>query len=125
MHNILNRKITTINKGQKVDKSNIQPGELIHMYFEFYNVTSICGFTFIITVVHAKTRIIWVLPTVSKRDPVRIIRFILTTLLNKQHPCIHVRVDQIVHWKNQHMSQTYILMNSKYPRKLVVGIYIG
>ena len=47
-----------------------------------------------ITVVCAKTRIIWVFPTASKRTPVRIIRFILTTLVNEQHPCKRVRVDE-------------------------------
>ena len=34
---------------------------------------------------------IWVFPTASKRSPVIIIFFILTTLNNEQHPCKHVR----------------------------------
>ena len=37
---------------------------------------------------------IWVFPTASKRVHVRIIRLILTTLLNEKHPCKHVRVDE-------------------------------
>ena len=76
-------KITTINKGKTVNTSNLQPGELIHMEFAFYNFTSIRSFTSIITVVCAKTRMLWVFPTASKRAPVRIIRFTLTTLINE------------------------------------------
>ena len=52
------------------------------MEFEFYNVTSIRGFIYMLTVVYAKTRMIWVLTTTSKRAPVHIIRFILATLIN-------------------------------------------
>ena len=64
------------------------------MDFAVYNITFIRGFNLIITVVCAKTRILWVFPTASKRSPVRIIIFILTTLNNKQHPCKTVRVDE-------------------------------
>ena len=86
--------MTTINKGTTVETSNLQPGELVHMEFVFYNVTSIRGFTSMITVVCAKNRMVWVLPTSSKGFPVRIIHFILTTLMNEQHPCKHVIVDE-------------------------------
>ena len=87
-------KMTTINKGTTVDTSNIQPGENFHMDFSFYNFSYIRGFTSILKVVCAKTRILWVFPTASKIDPVCIIRFILTTLLNEQHPCKRVIVDE-------------------------------
>ena len=40
-----------------------------------------------------RTRIIWLFPTASKRDPVKSIRFILTILNNEQPPCRRVRVD--------------------------------
>ena len=86
--------MTTTNKGTTVDTSNLQPGELVHMDFEFYKVTSIYGFTSILTVVCAKTRMIWVFPTSSKIAPVRIIHFILTTLINEQHLCKRARVDE-------------------------------
>ena len=85
-------KTTTPTKGTTIDTNNIQPGELIHMDFDFYNVISIRGFTSMITVVCAKTITIWVFHTASKRDPVHIIFFILTTLKNEQHPYKRVRV---------------------------------
>ena len=33
------------------DKNYLQPGELIHVFFAFYNIIYICGFTYIIIVV--------------------------------------------------------------------------
>ena len=48
----------TINKGTTVDTSKIQPGELVHTDFAFYNVTSILVFTSMLTVVCAKTRML-------------------------------------------------------------------
>ena len=51
-------KMTTTNKGTTIDTSNLQPGDLVHVEFVFYNVTSSCGFNPIITVVCARTRII-------------------------------------------------------------------
>ena len=64
------------------------------MYFAFYNATPIRGFTSILTVVCEKTIIMWVLPTASKREPLRAINFILKTLMNEQHPCKIIRVDE-------------------------------
>ena len=62
------------------------------MDFDFYNVTSIHGFTFMLTVVFANTIMLWVFPTSSKGSPIHIIRFTLTTLMNEKHPCKCVRV---------------------------------
>ena len=64
------------------------------MDFAFYNVTSIHGFTSMLTVVCESTRMIWVSPITSKRAPVSIIRFILTTLKNEQYPYIRVIFDE-------------------------------
>ena len=47
-----------------------------------------------ITVVHEKTILLWMLPTASKRPPTRIIHFIITTLKNEQHPCKCAIVDE-------------------------------
>ena len=92
--------MTTFPKETTVHTTNLQPGELIHMYFSFWNLTSIHGFTSMLTVVCAKTRMIWLFHTVSKIDPVRIILFVLTTINNEQHPCKCVRVDEYVTFSN-------------------------
>ena len=46
------------------------------------------------TVVCENTRMVWVFRTTSKCSPVHIIRFILESLKNEQHPCKRVRVDE-------------------------------
>ena len=84
--------MTTLSKGTTVDTSNIQLGELIHMDFAFYNVTSIRGFTSILTFVCTNTIMLWVFS--PKQSPVCIICFILKTLKNEQHQCKHVIVDK-------------------------------
>ena len=76
----------TFPKVTAVDTIIPQPGELIHIDFALYNVTSIRGFTSMLTVVCKNTIMLWLLPTAPKRSPVRIIGFILTTLNNEQHP---------------------------------------
>ena len=86
--------MTTFHKGKTVYKTNLQPGELIHMEFALYNTTPIRGFTSMLTVVCEKTRIIWVFTTEYKIPPVQIIHLILTTLKNKQQPCRNVRVNK-------------------------------
>ena len=75
-----------------VDTTNLQPVELIHVYFTLYNVTSVRGFTSMITLVCGRTIIIWVFITASKISPVWIIILILTILKNEKNPCRCVRV---------------------------------
>ena len=70
------------------------------MDFVFYNITYIRGFTSMLIVVCAKTIMLWVFPTASKRAHVHIIRFILITLTNEQHPCKFVRVDEDIALEN-------------------------
>ena len=87
-------KTKTFPKGTTVGTINLKPGEFIHMDVSSYNVTSIHGFTSILTVVCAKTIILLVFHTASKLSLVRIIPFILITLNNEQHPCKRIRVDE-------------------------------
>ena len=70
------------------------------MELNFYKVTSILGFTSMITVVYEKTIMVWVFNTVPKRPPVHIIRLTLTTVKNGQSPCKRVRVDEYGNLEN-------------------------
>ena len=54
--------MTTFSKVTTVDTTNLQPGELIHMEFAFFNVNFIHGFTSMLTGVFAKIIMIWLLP---------------------------------------------------------------
>ena len=93
--------MATLPKGTIVETTNLQPGELIHTDFDFYNATSICGFTFTLTVLYANIRMIWLFTTEYKIYPIRIIGFILTTMKIEQHICKHVRFDEYGALKNQ------------------------
>ena len=84
----------TLPKLTTVDTNKLQPGGLIHMGFAFYNVNSIRGLSYMLTIVCENTTMQWVLPTASKRSTVSIIHFILTTPNNEQQPCKCVRVDE-------------------------------
>ena len=55
--------MTTLPKGTTVDTTNLQSVELIHVYFAFYNMTPVYGFTSVLSVVFAKIRMIWEFPT--------------------------------------------------------------
>ena len=86
--------MTTFSKVKTVDKTNLQPGYLIHVDFSFYSFTSIRGFASMLTVICAKTILLWVFLTASKRVLLSSISSILTTFKNEQHPCKRVRVDE-------------------------------
>ena len=63
------------------------------MDFAFYIVTSIRGFTSMITLVCTKTIILKIFSTEYKRSSVIVILFVLTTLKNAKNPCRSVIVD--------------------------------
>ena len=86
--------MTTFRKGTSIDAAYIQPGDLIHMEFGFYCMTSIRAFNSMLNVVCAKTRTLWVFNTASKTFPVRTVCFILTTFKNKKYLCRCVRVNE-------------------------------
>ena len=58
--------MTIFHRGTTFDTTKLQPGELLHMEFSFYNVTYIQGFNYMLTVVceNKITRLIF--PTASK-----------------------------------------------------------
>ena len=116
-------KTTDSPKGETVETTYIHPGKILHMELACYNVTTIYGFTSIITVVCAKARLLWILPTASNKAPIRTIRFILTALNNEQRPWKRMRVDEDRSQENQHMLLTLLLMSLSYPCKLLVDIH--
>ena len=54
--------------------NNLQPVELLHLDFTFYNVTTIRGFTSMITDVREIKTMLWIFPTTSKQAPVIVIQ---------------------------------------------------
>ena len=58
--------MTTSPKVKTVDTTNLLPGEIIYVDFDFYNVNSVPGFTSMITVVCANNIMLWVFTTAFK-----------------------------------------------------------
>ncbi len=53
-------KMRSENKGKTVDTEKLKIAELLHIDFKFFNITSLRGFTSILTIIDAKTRKLWV-----------------------------------------------------------------
>ena len=94
MHYLLYSKNDNFPKGETADTTNLYPGDLLHLVFEFYCVTSICVFTSMINGICAKTQIIWILTTTSKQSSVGFIRFILITFNNEKRQSNLMRFDK-------------------------------
>ena len=82
MHNMLYIKDDNFNQRQNSYTTNLQKWELIHMYFAFYNLTSIGEFTSMCNILCENTLMLWVFPIAYKRGHLCIISLILTTLEN-------------------------------------------
>ena len=82
--------------------TNLQLGYILYLDFELYNVTSIRKFTSMLNIVCTRTKMIWIFPITYKQAPVRIIRFILTTLNNEKSiqmydswwRCLHGKINR-------------------------------
>ena len=77
IHYLPYRTIKIFHKDATVDTTNLQLGDIFHLEFSFYNITTIFKFNSILTVVCDKTIMLWILPTTSNQSPVIFIRFIL------------------------------------------------
>ena len=67
---------------------------MLHIDFTFYNVTSIRGFVALLTIVDAKTHMLWVFATPNKQPPLRVILFFLDTLRREGCACRFMRTDE-------------------------------
>ena len=94
MHSMFDEKMT-ISLGLKTtDIINSEQGELLHIQFVLYHVTSLWCFNSKLTVMCEKTIMLYIFTTASKKHPVIIILFILAILKNENHPHKPVIVDE-------------------------------
>lgn len=68
-------KLRTTNHGHSTDTSKLQPGQLLHIDFTFYNKPSIRGFTSVLLIVDTRTRNVCTFCSSSKRPPIDVMRF--------------------------------------------------
>ena len=81
-------------KGGTVDTSTLQPGQMFHIDFVFFDKISIRGFSAVLIIVDARTRKLWVFCTPSKRPPIDIMRFFLRQIQKDGKQVQFIRSDE-------------------------------
>jgi hypothetical protein len=69
-------------------------GELLHIDFSFWNVTSIHGFTSLLSINDGKDRMLWNFPTASKRVHLEILDYFFGALSKENILVLGIRVDE-------------------------------
>ena len=87
-------KATKIPRGPTTDASKFAPGFMIQMDFAFFNVESIRGFTSTFVAICSATSYPFGFPSRSKRPPLDILKFLVTTLRNQDKKLAFIRVDE-------------------------------
>ena len=85
-------KVTT--SGGTIDTSTYLPGQVIHINFVFYDITSIRGFNSYLLIIDARTRKVWIFCTSSKRPPIDIMRYFLHQLKMSNKSTQFIRCDE-------------------------------
>ncbi len=81
-------------KGHTVDTTHLRRGELLHIDFAFWDITSLRGFTSMLSIIDAKTRMLWLFCTASKGSPIHIIEYLLDMLHKENCSPMTIRVDE-------------------------------
>jgi len=79
---------------KKVDWTQFDPGESMHMDFAFMPVTSIRGFTSFLSIKDAATNYTWIFLSRNKRPPLDILSFFISILKKEKKIIRYVRVDE-------------------------------
>ena len=87
-------KATKISRGPTTDVSKFAPGFMLQMDFAFFNVESIRGFTSTFVAICSATSYPFGFPSRSKRPPLDILKFLVTTLRNQDKKVAFIRVDE-------------------------------
>jgi hypothetical protein len=69
-------------------------GQLIQIDISFWNVTSIRGFSSLLSVIDGKDRMLWMFPTANKRPPLELLEFVFTMLQREGITILCVHVDE-------------------------------
>ena len=87
-------KPTRLPRGNLIDKSNQPPFFRTCWDFQFFNVTSIRGFTSALTVVCESTSYPFAIPCRSRAPPADIFRYVIRTIRSLGYAPIFIRVDR-------------------------------
>jgi len=81
-------------KGKTIDTNHIEPGELLHIDFSFWDTQSHRGFTTMLLIIDAKTRMLWLFCSSSKRAPIQTLEYFFRLLHLDNKPPKTIRVDE-------------------------------
>ena len=87
-------KAAKIPRGPTTDVSNFSPGFMLQIYFSFFNVEIIRGFTSNFVAICFANSHPFGFPSRSKRPPLGTLQFLLTTLRNHDKKVSLIRVDK-------------------------------
>ena len=87
-------KATKITRGLITDVSIFAPGFMLQIYFSFFNVDSIRGFTSTFVAKCYATLHLFGFTSRSKHPPLDILKFLVTTLINQDKKVAFIRVDE-------------------------------
>ena len=79
---------------KKVDWTQFEPGESMHMDFAFMPVTSIRGFTAFLSIKDAATNYTWIFLSRNKRPPLDILSYFISILKKENRSIRYIRVDE-------------------------------
>jgi hypothetical protein len=81
-------------KGKTTNTDMLRPGELLHIDFGFWDLTSHRGFTTMLLIIDAKTRMLWLFCSSTKRAPLSTLEYFFTILHRENKAPKTVRVDE-------------------------------
>ncbi len=81
-------------KGKTISTEHLHPGELIHIHFSFWDTTSIRGFTSMLLIIDAKTRMIWLFCSSTKRAPLITVQYFFNIIQKENKTPKTIRVDE-------------------------------
>jgi len=79
---------------KKVDWTQFEPDESMHMNFAFMPVTSIRGFTALLSIKDAATNYTWIFLSRNKRPPLDILSFFISIMKKENKSIRYIRVDE-------------------------------
>jgi hypothetical protein len=68
----------------------MQPGELLHMDFSFWDILSHHNFTAVLAIVDATTCMLWLFCTASKKPPIHIIWWFFANLRRDKYTLVNI-----------------------------------
>ena len=87
-------KATKINRGLTIDVSKNFPGFMLQIDLAFFNAEIIHGVTSTVVAISSANSYPFGFPSKSKHSPLDILKFPITTLINKDNKFTFIRVDE-------------------------------